>query len=130
MNCTGMEVRDMIKDKVAEVLIQAEEIWPDHMKNYPFPQIRFNIRGLKLFGQARSNNILRFNPKVMMIDPKKYCQQVVPHEVAHLITDYLNKHRRWQIKPHGSEWRQVMICLGEEPSRTIKGIDVSSLKKT
>jgi SprT protein len=57
--------------------------------------------------------VIRFNPWLFAKYPEDSWSNTVPHEVAHYLADCLYGLRR--IKPHGTEWRKVMLDLGAEP---------------
>lgn len=73
-------------------------------KAFPRPDITFNQRG-KIAGSARLQlNQLRFNPVLLEDNLQEFLQQVVPHEVAHLLVFQCYG----RVKPHGQEWQRVM----------------------
>lgn len=80
-------------------------------------EIRFDLRG-GAAGQARFGGkgpwVIRYNPILLRENPQSFIAQTVPHEVAHLLA-YLRHGRR--IRPHGPEWRAIMLQLGAAPER-------------
>ena len=71
----------------------------------PLPKIRFNQRG-KVAGSAWLHSWeVRFNPILMQDNFTEFLQQVVPHEIAHLVVFYLHQNARRRPKPHGKEWK-------------------------
>ncbi|WP_434358533.1 SprT family zinc-dependent metalloprotease [Parasalinivibrio latis] len=93
-------------------------------KEFPIPEILFNQRG-KAAGCARLQTWqLRFNPVLLRENTQAFLDEVVPHEVAHLIT-YACYGR---VKPHGREWQGIMYSVfGLEP-KTTHSFDVASVK--
>ncbi len=85
------------------------------------PAIRFDLKG-KVAGmavQARGRRscdrmLLRLNADMLRDHPREMIQQTVPHEVAHVVTDFMHGH---QVASHGREWRAVMHAFGKPPTR-------------
>jgi SprT protein len=83
----------------------------------PAVEIRFDLRGqaagqVRLTGPGRA--LIRYNLQLLMENRDHFLAHTVPHEVAHLLA--------WQrygphIRPHGPEWRSLMLGLGADPSR-------------
>lgn len=76
------------------------------------PNIELNQRG-KIAGAALlQKNIIRLHPRLFIQNKTYFVEQVIPHELAHLVV--------WQfygrVRPHGQQWRYVMTeILGLEP---------------
>jgi SprT protein len=71
------------------------------------PKIHFNQRG-KIAGSARlQTNELRFNPILLKDNLQLFIDEVVPHEVCHLLTYQLYG----RVKPHGRQWKMLMDNL-------------------
>lgn len=113
---------EKLKDSVDQCLHKAEQHYL-HAFKYQFLEI--NIKG-RAAGQikysytsksswntlAKKNlPILRFNPYLLMTYKEKFIQQVVPHECAHLVAYALYG---LKIKPHGPEWKAIMVDLYEQ----------------
>ena len=62
----------------------------------------------------KSEVLVRFNPVLLIENRDSFLAQTVPHEIAHVVAHSL--HNR-QIRPHGSEWQQVMHFFGAENRR-------------
>lgn len=84
-------------------------------RHFPRPEINFKLRG-KSAGTAHLQiNKLRFNPVLLAENPSIFIQQVVPHEICHLLAYQLYG----RVKPHGKEWQALMVNLyGLSPSTT------------
>ena len=92
-------------------------------KNFPLPQINFNQRG-KIAGSARLQlNELRFNPILLSENVDAFLNEVVPHEVCHLLAYQLFG----KVRPHGREWRNLMLKLFDVRGQTYHRMDVSSV---
>ena len=79
------------------------------------PEIAFDLRG-RAAGQANyQKDKIRFNRDLLEKYTDEFVSQTVPHEFAHLVA-YTKFGRR--IRPHGAEWKSVMIALDVKPVRT------------
>ena len=80
--------------------------------------VHFDLRG-KCAGmyqvKGRSRRI-RYNPWLFAKYFEDSIGNTVTHEVAHYVVDCLYGLRR--VKPHGAEWKGVMVDLGAEPNAT------------
>ena len=64
--------------------------------------------------EATGDVVLRYNPVLLRENPRRFIQQTVAHEVAHLVARRIHGSR---IRPHGREWQAVMREFGVEPRR-------------
>lgn len=76
----------------------------------------------KVGGNANGNpgngphGIVRFNKTLISENPQEYIDQIIPHEFAHVVTHMLYKSTAYnRVTAHGSEWKNVMRCLGVVP---------------
>lgn len=84
------------------------------------PNISFNQRG-KIAGSARLQpNELRFNPVLLEDNLQLFIDEVVPHEVCHLLTYQLYG----RVKPHGRQWKMLMDLLFGLKGTTRHSMDV------
>lgn len=95
-------------------------------KRLPMPAVSFRQRG-KIAGSARLQGWeVRFNPVLLEENPQAFLDEVVPHEVAHLVTFKLFG----KVRPHGREWQIIMTEVFRIPARTTHSFDVSSVQGT
>ncbi|GAB3523486.1 SprT family zinc-dependent metalloprotease [Photobacterium alginatilyticum] len=95
-------------------------------KRLPMPAVSFRQRG-KIAGSARLQGWeVRFNPVLLKENPQAFLDEVVPHEVAHLVTFKLFG----KVRPHGREWQIIMTEVFKIPARTTHSFDVSSVQGT
>jgi SprT protein len=89
----------------------------------PKPTVLFNQRG-KIAGSARLQiNQIRLNPTLLTDNPDRFCQEVIPHELAHLIIYQLYGRTR----PHGKEWKSIMVEVFNLPAQTRHDMDVTKV---
>lgn len=98
--------------------------------NMSSPHIRFDKRGT-CGGTADSNLMeLNFNAGLMLDNWDEYMNQVVPHEVAHLVKAHVfgSNRKGRMMSSHGGYWKQVMRVFGIEPDRC-HSMDTSKFKQ-
>lgn len=94
-------------------------------RQFPLPNIRFDIRG-KTAGMALLQRWeIRFNPILLSENDEAFLTDVVPHEVAHLIVYALYGNK---ARPHGDEWKFIMSSLFNRPPHTRHTFDVTSVE--
>lgn len=78
----------------------------------------FDLRGraagmYRIIGERRE---IRFNPHIFARHFDDCIARTVPHEVAHSLCHQLYG---WDaIRPHGAEWRALMLAFGADAGRT------------
>lgn len=84
----------------------------------PAIEIRFDLSGSAagMYCYKAACRWLRFNPWVFATDMALHLSDTVPHEVAHYAVHQCFGSRG--VKPHGAEWRALMLALGANPSAT------------
>ena len=105
------EAENLVSKKLEELRLKAQELYSVNIE----PSVSFDLRGQSA-GQANyRTNRIRLNRQLLEKYTTEFVVQTVPHEFAHLVA-----HKKFgrRIKPHGHEWRSVMIALGAKPSRT------------
>lgn len=90
----------------------------------PPPPIHFDLKG-KSAGQALLQpGIIRLNPILLLENQTEYFEQVIPHELAHLLTYQCFG----RVKPHGAEWQYMMEKVLGIPAITTHKFDVQSVQ--
>ncbi|MDT0634901.1 SprT-like domain-containing protein [Spectribacter hydrogenooxidans] len=84
----------------------------------PVPQVRMDLRGrsagLTVYARRhRQPALIRFNAGLCEQYPAEMLNETVPHEVAHVVTVWRHGFR---VKPHGPEWRAIMVCFDRPPT--------------
>jgi SprT protein len=101
----------------------------------PFDAITvdFDLKGkcAGMYQVKGRNRRIRYNPWLFAKYFDDSLSDTVAHEVAHYVIDCLYGLRR--VKPHGVEWKSVMVDLGAEPKATgsydLTGIPVRQYAK-
>ncbi len=103
-----------IKSVTKATLMKANEIFG---KTFKPIEIRYDIQG-KCAGQycvQGDNEYFRYNMDIAKKNGKEVFKTTVVHEIAHYITKCLHPE---YIRPHGKEWKSVMIALGINDPKT------------
>lgn len=103
-----MQVSQDIQQKVAARVTECYQIARQKLqREFPLPQVVFNQRG-KAAGSARLQlNQIRLNPILLVDNLNHFIEDVLPHEVCHLLTFALYG----RVRPHGKEWQTLMRYL-------------------
>lgn len=88
------------------------------------PTVTYHVRGTKAGAAYPTQNEIRLNPQLLLENPEEFLQQVVPHELAHLLVYQLFG----RVKPHGIEWQNMMTGLFGLPAHTCHRFDTSSVQ--
>ncbi len=92
-------------------------------RDFRSPLITFSQRG-KIAGCARLQvNELRFNPVLLEDNLSLFVEEVVPHEVSHLLAYVLYG----RVRPHGKEWQGLMLTVFECLPKTYHKMDVTKV---
>jgi SprT protein len=93
------------RERTLQLLASAEHKFNLNPKN---PEILFDLQGKAaglLVIHSSGNMKIRYNSGLLKRYGKKFIEQTVPHEVAHLIARRVYGR---SIKPHGKEWQAIM----------------------
>lgn len=123
--------RNMVETAVMDCVMMAKKRFPS--SNIPFPEIRYDLVG-QAAGQAiydrvsNPTHVIRINPNLLNENEKRVIEQIVPHEMAHVVVSQVwEEERKVSVKGHGYEWQSVMRTFGLVPERC-HNMDVSSVK--
>ena len=129
MSVTLLKCRTLLSFNSQQLVIQKVAKCINHAslyfeQNFKAPKISFNQRG-KIAGCARLQlNELRFNPVLLADNLDAFLEEVVPHEVCHLLAYTLFG----KVRPHGKEWQSLMLKLFKLKGQTFHQMDVAKVK--
>jgi len=87
------------------------------------PDYLFNQLGKSAGSAHLQSNIIKFNATLFKHNKEEFINQVVAHEVAHLIV----YQHYGKVRPHGREWQHVMRNVFNCPAITTHSLDVSEV---
>lgn len=104
-----------IAEKVKMFYDMAREIWPIVLDDWQLPKSHLINLGEELAAfSVFEDNVLLFNPLFYYPFKDDFLFETVGHEVAHLIAFRIYGEKA-AVRPHGKEWRNVMVVLGVPP---------------
>ncbi len=113
----GRRQQQRVIAETLEYIQQAAAIF-----EHPFQpiDILFDLKGQAsgMFCVHGEHTHIRYNPYIFAKHSRYSSENTVPHEVAHYIMYCL--HGTAGVRPHGDEWKQLMLRFGVEPRRTNK----------
>ncbi|EGR1564568.1 SprT family zinc-dependent metalloprotease [Vibrio alginolyticus] len=116
-----IELSYKAKQVMAGCIAMAEQAFK---RSFPIPTITFDVRG-KAAGKAHLQlNQVRLNPVLFRENTQAFLDEVIPHEVAHLITYQVYG----RVRPHGKEWKGVMEAVFNVPAKTTHSFEVKSVQ--
>ena len=120
----------VVRSATENYIAIASGIYAQELQSIP---VMFNLKG-RAAGMYRVNNnkrVIRYNPYIFSKYFDDNLKTTVPHEVAPSVVDMLYGVNR--VKPHGPEWREVMLLFKAEPKATgnydLTGIPVRRQKR-
>lgn len=111
----NFQCQQQVRIATGDVIRRARRIYSHDLPMIP---VQFDLKG-RAAGMYRvhgKNRVIRYNPYLFAKYFDDNINTTVPHEVAHYVVDVLYGAHR--VRPHGTEWQQVMLALGVEPSVT------------
>ncbi|PPD55510.1 MAG: hypothetical protein CTY12_00610 [Methylotenera sp.] len=112
------ELKQQVQDQVDSTVEAIESLY--RTKFHKPVTIRYDINSARTGGLAYPGQFLiRLNPAYLNKYKEEYIKRTVVHEVAHLGVQqvYRLDQGRWKVDAHGSEWKNMMVRLGADPSR-------------
>lgn len=92
--------------------------------NYPEPSVFYKQKGT-IAGSASFNRWeIQLNSTLLMENGQIFIDEVIPHELAHLITfRYFGK-----VAPHGHEWKHIMTTILGVPANRTHSFNIHSVQ--
>ncbi|MEQ4530187.1 MAG: SprT family zinc-dependent metalloprotease [Mixta sp.] len=92
--------------------------------SYPEPKLVYQQRGTAAGTAWLESWEIRLNPVLLLENQQAFIEEVVPHELAHLLV--------WRhfgrVPPHGKEWKWMMETILEVPARRTHQFEVASVR--
>ncbi|WP_165446201.1 SprT family zinc-dependent metalloprotease [[Erwinia] mediterraneensis] len=93
-------------------------------RNYPEPTLLYQQRGTAAGTAWLEKWEIRLNPVLLLENQQAFISEVVPHELAHLLT--------WKhfgrVPPHGKEWKWMMESVLGVPARRTHQFALASVR--
>ncbi len=93
-------------------------------RHYPEPTLVYQQRGTAAGTAWLEKWEIRLNPVLLMENQQAFIEEVVPHELAHLLV--------WKtfgrVAPHGKEWKWMMESVLGVPARRTHQFEVESVR--
>lgn len=92
--------------------------------HYPEPAVNYQQRGTTAGSAWLQHWEIRLNPLLLQENQQAFIDEVVPHELAHLLVFA----RFGKVQPHGKEWRWMMENVLQVPARRTHRFAVKSVQ--
>lgn len=127
MHTLTYEQQGRVLQRVEYFVNLANEIYNSDLQ---MPCVRFDKRGTCGGTANYSSMELNFNAGLMLDNWDEYMNQVIPHEVAHLVKSHVyGTDRKGRLhSAHGYYWQSIMREFGCDPDRC-HSMDVSKVKQ-
>ncbi|CRH30687.1 Protein SprT {ECO:0000255/HAMAP-Rule:MF_00746} [Pantoea ananatis] len=93
-------------------------------QHYPEPRLVYQQRGTAAGTAWLEKWEIRLNPVLLMENQQAFIDEVIPHELAHLLV--------WKtfgrVAPHGKEWKWMMETVLGVPARRTHQFEVESVR--
>lgn len=111
-----------IAQRIDDLIKQAQQYFN---RQFPSPTLHWFSSGTKAGYAVLNHNTLHLHEQLYSEHHTYYWSDVIPHELAHLIT----YHVFGQVKPHGKEWRSVMKYVFNVLPTTTHQLPVNHLRR-
>jgi len=93
-------------------------------RDYPEPKLVYQQRGTAAGTAWLQTWEIRLNPVLLLENQQAFIDEVVPHELAHLLVwKYFGR-----VAPHGKEWKWMMETVLGVPARRTHQFAVNSVR--
>ena len=94
-------------------------------RSYPEPKLVYQQRGTSAGTAWLESYEIRLNPVLLMENVEAFVEEVVPHELAHLLV----WKRFGRVAPHGKEWKWMMESVLGVPARRTHQFELESVRR-
>ena len=94
-------------------------------RRYAEPTLVYQQRGTSAGTAWLEKNEIRLNPVLLLENQQAFIDEVVPHELAHLL---VWKHFG-RVAPHGKEWKWMMEAVLGVPARRTHRVVLDSVRQ-
>lgn len=94
-------------------------------KAFVSPSVSYAVRGVKAGVAYLQRNEIRFNPILLQENGIAFVQQVVPHELAHILV----YQQFGRVQPHGKEWKMMMETVLNVPADIYHCFDTQNVSR-
>lgn len=113
------QVMRVLREKLALAEQKLEQTFPE-------PVVNYKQRGTTAGSAYLKEWEIRINPTLLIENAENFVDEVVPHELAHLLV--YRVFGRNGIAPHGKEWKWMMQHVLKVDARRTHNFAVSSVK--
>jgi len=114
-------LQQAVMRSLRESLARANQTLETH---YPEPALRYQQRGTAAGTAWLTAWEIRLNPVLLLENQQAFIDDVVPHELAHLLV--------WKqfgrVAPHGKEWKWMMEQVLGVPARRTHQFEIASVR--
>lgn len=93
-------------------------------RSYPEPKLVYQQRGTAAGTAWLQHWEIRLNPVLLLENQQAFIDEVVPHELAHLL---VWKHFG-RVAPHGKEWKWMMESILDVPAQRTHKFEIESVR--
>lgn len=102
-------LQQAVQNKVSRVMDIAREKYGEKLEGFRRPKVRFSDKQKVVAGTATyARHQVKFSNDLLLRFGMNFIDEVVPHEVAHLVSDKVHEQRTH----HSKLWKEVCLKLG------------------
>jgi SprT protein len=94
-------------------------------RHFVQPNLLFKQRGRIAGSAILQANTIKLNPILYSQNPDYFLSHIIAHELAHILVYQLYGLR---VKPHGIEWKKIMLDVFKLPPKVTHTLDISHAK--